>query len=391
MDKTVVVTGMGVVSPLESGKGLEVFWAKMLKGESMIKQVTSFNVEGYASRVAAEVDGFDTQERHPDRWIQIAGFAFDTALKDASLTIGNRIGLSLGTVLGGIVAGERHWGKVLDNTMPEPPSDYALSSGVNYLAENYGINGPVITVSTACASGTDAIGIAYRKILLGKADIMIAGGVDVLSKFAFSGFNTLQAMTRDKVRPFDKRRDGLALGEGAAFLVLENEDSALRRKVNIHGRILGYASRGDAHHLTGPDREGKGLSEAIRVSMREAGLGPSQVDYINAHGTGTVYNDAMETKAIKSVFGRDAYNIPINSIKAMIGHTFGAAGAIEAVVCLLAIRDGAIPPTINYKEMDPECDLDYVPNEVRRHRTKTAISLSAGFGGQDAAIVFGDA
>ena len=256
---------------------------------------------------------------------------------------------------------------------------------------NYNIKGPAITVSTACASGTDAIGIAYRKILLGKSDVMIAGGVDLLSEFAFSGFNILQAMTRDKVRPFDKNRDGLAIGEGAGFVVLEEEESARRRKTRIYGKVMGYASRGDAHHLTAPDREGRGLSEAMRSAIAEAQLKTSQVDYINAHGTGTAYNDAMETKAIKSVFRKEAYNIPVSSIKSMIGHTFGAAGAIEAITCLLAIRDGIVPPTINYEERDPECDLDYTPNKAREHKVRTTISLSAGFGGQNAVIVFGDA
>tara|TARA_B100000315_G_scaffold244804_1_gene269951 strand:+ start:1177 stop:2352 length:1176 start_codon:yes stop_codon:yes gene_type:complete len=388
MNRTVVVTGMGIVSPLESGRGLETFWDRALKGENKIKKVTSFNVEKYPVRVAAEIEGFDTQEEGINKWMQIAKVAFDEALNDASLIMDNGIGISIGTVLGGILLGERHWRSGPGCKSLRLPAEYALSSGVRWFMKNYGIKGPALTVSTACASGTDAIGIAYRKILSGKADIMIAGGIDVLSEFAFSGFNILQAMTKEKVRPFDKRRDGLALGEGAAFVVLESLNSATRRKVNIYGKVAGYASRGDAHHLTGPEKEGRGLAEAIRASMKEAGLQPSHMDYINTHGTGTVYNDLMETKAVKSVFGKDAYNIPLNSIKAMIGHSFGAAGTIEGVICLLAIRDGIVPPTINYGEKDPECDLDYVPNKARKHKVKTALSLSAGFGGQNAAIIF---
>ncbi len=388
MNRTVVVTGMGIVSPLESGRGLESFWDRALKGEDKIKKVTSFNVEKYETRVAAEIEGFDTQEECNNKWMQIAKVAFNEAINDASLIMDNGIGISIGTVLGGILQGERHWRRSAGHKNLSPSPEYALSYGVRWFLKNYGIKGPAFTVSTACASGTDAIGIAYRKILSGKADVMIAGGVDVLSEFAFSGFNILKAMTKEKVRPFDKRRDGLAIGEGAAFVVLESIENAVARKVKIYGKVSGYASRGDAHHLTGPEKEGKGLAEAIRSSIKEAELQPSQIDYINTHGTGTKYNDVMETKAIKSVFGKDAYNIPLSSIKAMIGHSFGAAGTIEAVTCLLAIRDGVVPPTINYGEKDPECDLDYVPNKVRRHKVKTALSLSAGFGGQNSAIIF---
>ena len=388
MNRTVVVTGLGIVSPLESGRGLETFWDKALKGENKIKKVISFNVEKYPAKLAAEIEGFGTQGECNNKWMQIAKVAFNEAINDASLIMDDGFGISIGTVLGGILLGEQHWRNSSDYKSIRLPTEYSLSNGVRWFIKNHSIKCPALTVSTACASGTDAIGIAYRKILSGKTDIMIAGGIDVLSEFAFSGFNILQAMTKEKVRPFDKRRDGLALGEGAAFVVLESLNSAARRKVNIYGKVAGYASRGDAHHLTGPEKEGRGLADAIRASMKEAGLQPSNMDYINAHGTGTVYNDLMETKAVKSVFGKDAYNIPLNSMKAMIGHSFGAAGTIEAITCLLVIRDGIVPPTINYGEKDPECDLDYVPNKARKHKVKTALSLSAGFGGQNAAIIF---
>ncbi len=390
MDKTVVITGIGVVSPFESGRGIDIFWDKALKGECKIQRISFFNVDKYVSKVGAEVRGFDNQKGPNNKWIQIATVAFENALKDASLKLNNGVGLSVGTILGGILIGEKHWRNSTGSHRFRLPKEYQLSSGTDYFVEKYGIKGPSVTVSTACASGTDAIGIAYRKIMSGKADVMIAGGVDVINEFAFSGFNILQALTREKVRPFDKKRDGLAPGEGAGFVILEKKDSAIKRKVKIYGEILGYASRGDAHHLTGPDQKGRGLSNAISASLRESGLAPSQVDYINAHGTGTVYNDLMETKAIKHALGKHAYHTPISSIKGMIGHSFGAAGAIEVVTCLLAIRDGMVPPTINYREQDPDCDLDYVPNEARKHKVKTAISLSAGFGGQNAAIVLGD-
>ncbi len=228
-------------------------------------------------------------------------------------------------------------------------------------------------------------------IISGKADIMLAGGVDVLSDFAIMGFDALQAVTEEKVRPFDKNRSGLALGEGAAFVVLESEDHAARRKANVYGRFMGYASRADAHHLTGPHREGRGLADAINQAISQTNTKPNDINYINAHGTGTVYNDLMETKAIKKALGDSAYVVPISSTKSMLGHSFGASGVIEAICCLLAINTNTIPPTINFQEHDPACDLDYVPNVLRTSRVKAAMSLSAGFGGQNSAILFGEA
>lgn len=389
MDREVVVTGIGIISPLESGRGVEAFWKEILAGKDAIKEIKSFDANKYDCKVAGEIKRFE--EAGPNRWLHFLDFTIHQAIKDAGIYIDSvHPGLCIGTVLGGIIAGQEAWscseaqGGINDKHLVN--ENYHLFSGERNLTERYNINGPVLTLSTACASGTDAIGIAYRNILWGKADLMLAGGVDTLSEFAFSGFNSLKALTKTKVRPFDKNRDGLALGEGAAFLVLEEANLASKRDARIYGRIKGYASRADAHHLTGPDREGKGPARAMRAAMNEAKV--SIVDYINAHGTGTVYNDAMETKAIKHVFGRSAYNIPVSSIKSMIGHSFGAGGAIEAAVCLLSLRDGVIPPTINYQDKDPECDLDYVPNIAREADLKTAISLSAGFGGQNSALLF---
>jgi 3-oxoacyl-(acyl-carrier-protein) synthase len=220
---------------------------------------------------------------------------------------------------------------------------------------------------------------------------MVAGGADVLSDFALTGFNALQALTDTAVRPFDRNRSGLALGEAAAFVALEEEGAARRRGARIYGRVLGYASRFDASHLTAPHREGRGLAAAAQAALEEAGLAPSGIGYICAHGTGTVYNDLMETVAIKQVFGKAAYAIPVSSVKSMLGHSFGAAGAVEALCCLLAIGRGQVPPTINFGERDPGCDLDYVPNVSRRHECSAAMSLSAGFGGQNSAIILGAA
>ena len=381
MSRQVVVTGIGIISPLESGDGLEMFWKELLKGKDAIKEVKSFDTGRYECKIAGEVKRFE--HTGTERWINFLDFAFKEALADAGVDAGaGGFGLYIGTVLGGILAGQKAW----KENKPTLPEEYHFYSGERYLTDKYGIKGPVLTVSTACASGTDAIGMAYRNILWGKADVMAAGGADTLSEFAFCGFNNLKALTKTKVRPFDKNRDGLALGEGAAFLVLEEADAAKKRGALVYGRITGYASRADAHHMTGPDKEGRGLASAIKAALKEAGI--SKPDYINAHGTGTIYNDAMETKAIKLAFGNPAYEIPVSSIKSMIGHSFGAGGAIEAATCLLAIKNGAIPPTINYQKKDPECDLDYVPNTARKADIKTAISLSAGFGGQNAALLF---
>ena len=252
-----------------------------------------------------------------------------------------------------------------------------LSSGAESLAKRYSLRGPVTTISTACASGTDSIGMAFRLIQTGAADLICAGGGDTLSEFAFSGFNSLNAMTRDVVRPFDKDRTGLALGEGAAFLMLEEEVHARRRGARIYCSIAGYASSADANHLTGPDREGRGLARAITAALSEAGI--EMVDYINAHGTATPYNDLMETKAYKSVFGPSAYEIPISSIKSMIGHSFGAAGAIEAVTSVMAIERGMLPPTINLVTKDPECDLIRADTAGEAHHVGFG---PAGFGGK---------
>jgi len=387
----VVVTGMGVISPLESGEGLAAFWKAACEGKDAVAPIDIFDAAPYATHVAAEVrGGFVTSEKgqsrlYEKRWQAFIEHAFAEALKDAGLNIQPdcaRTGIVLGTVLGGIAEGEKVW-RAGSSALPD---GYRLSSGAELLAKAYGIGGTILTISNACASGTDAIGMAYRHIATGRADVMIAGGGDALSEFAFSGFSSLGALTKDLVRPFDKDRSGLALGEGAAFLVLERKAAAEARGARIYGAINGYASAADANHMTGPDREGKGLASAITRALTEAGL--EQVGYISAHGTGTPYNDLMETKAIKRAFGAYASRLPISSIKSMIGHSFGAAGAIEAVTCLKAIESSVVPPTVNLEKDDPECDLDYVKGRARNIVVDSAVSLSSGFGGQNSALVF---
>lgn len=391
MNERIVITGMGIIAPLRPFEEKDTFWNALCSGEDAIRQtkppLLDFGREW--PMAAIRTSAFHEDVQAEDRAGFLARKALGTAVADSGLDMSpaeaGRTGLVTGTVLGNILYKESC---MMSAAHSRPAmSEKGLSDIASGLARVYNLNGPVMTVSTACASGTDAVGIAARKIMNGSADIMFAGGVDVLSDFAIAGFNSLQAITRDRVRPFDKNRDGLALGEGAAFLVLEREQRAHSRGAEIYAGISGYASRADANHLTGPHRDGRGLARAIRSALSESGTSPEEIDYVNAHGTGTVYNDLMETKALKTAFGESAYRTSISSTKSMLGHSFGAAGVIEAICCILAIRKGIIPPTINFKERDDECDLDYTPNTAKEKPVGTAMSLSAGFGGQNSVII----
>lgn len=395
MADVVAITGLGVISPLNPEGDREHFWAALCAGETGVGEIRSFDASAYASRVAAEVSrkllGDDDAKREPA--LCMAELACGQAVDSARIAPGTfrprRSGVVVGTVLGGTVSGQRYL-RAEGANRAEAAKDlerYPLRTMAALLAQRLGFSGPILTVSTACASGTDAIGIAYRKISSGSTDLMVAGGVDAICELSFSGFCSLKALTADKVRPFSLNRTGLALGEGAAFLVLERETTAVRRGAEILGYIAGYASRSDAFHLTAPHREGCGLAAAAMAALRDGGCRPEAIGYVNAHGTGTAYNDSMETKAIKTALGDWARRVPISSVKGALGHAFGAAGALEAAVCLLAMRDGIVPPTINFEEPDPECDLDFVPNIARKVAVGAALSLSAGFGGQNAALL----
>jgi 3-oxoacyl-[acyl-carrier-protein] synthase II len=397
----VVATGIGLITPLRPFQGLERFWDALCAGEDAIALMPPPFIDLERNWPMAAID----RSAFPDamRTEEKAGFLAEEALKmaiaDSGLDMTSELyrmsaGLVVGTVLGNILYKEVHMSGAEEplhhKASAGHPYGYndSLSSLAQGLAVPYRLGGPVITVSTACASGTDALGIAAGKIRTSKADIMIAGGIDVLSSFALAGFHSLQALTQDKVRPFDRNRDGLALGEGAAFIVLESEKHAKKRGARVYAEVSGYASRADANHLTGPHREGRGLSAAIREAVHEAEIDTSELDYINAHGTGTIYNDLMETTALKNVFGELAYRIPVSSTKSMLGHSFGAAGVIEAICCMLAIRSGVIPPTINFQERDAGCDLDYTVNIAAEKKVRVSMSQSAGFGGQNSAVVF---
>ena len=395
MRERVLVTGLGVVSPFNPDGDRERFWEPLCAGETAVGAIRSFNASAYPCRVAAEVDRESLQSARPpaDPAFCMAERAFEHALQHAGIAPGSaaprRAGIIVGTVLGGTASGERYLRARAQHApgATEALAQYPLRAVAAALAEKARFSGPVLTVSTACASGTDAIGLAYRRIASGSADVMVAGGVDAVCELSFSGFCSLRALTPDRVRPFSRNRTGLALGEGAAFLVLEREGSAKKRAATPLGLIAGYAARADAFHLTAPRRDGRGLAAAIKAALQDGAAGVDEIDYVSAHGTGTPYNDRMETLALKTAFGARAQSVPISSVKGALGHAFGAAGAIEAAVCLLAIRDGIVPPTANLEEPDPECDLDFVPGRARRMTVRTALSVSAGFGGQNAALL----
>ena len=390
-----MVTGLGLVSPFNPEGDRGKFWTALCAGRTAVADLTSFDASAYPCRVGAEVsrEALGGPPDCTEPALRMAAVAFQRALEEAGVGPDDcgteRAGLIVGTVLGGTGSGERYLRRQdLDNgEAARLLAQYPLRAVAASLARAGGFTGHVRTVSTACASGTDAIGLAYRRIASGAADLMVAGGVDAVCELSFSGFCALKALTRDKVRPFSRNRTGLALGEGAAFLVLEGGRSAARRGATPLGVVAGYASRSDASHLTAPHRDGRGLAAAALSALRDGACRSEEIEYVSAHGTGTPYNDSMETKAIKAALGARARRVPISSIKGALGHSFGAAGAIEAAVCLLAMRDGIVPPTINLEEPDPDCDLDYVPARAREVPVCTALSLSAGFGGQNAALL----
>ncbi len=390
MRNNAVVTGIGLVTPISPFGTIDDFWISLCSGKDAVRRMPSPMIDTGRDWLMAGID-MPANVRPEDKLCFIAEEALSMALRDARIEGCENAGLSVGTVLGNILLKERRMLESKGQPYGARNEAECLSYITSYIAEKHGIKGAQLTISTACASGTDAIGIAARKIMTGSHDFMIAGGIDVLADFSLIGFHSLQALTETKVRPFDRTRSGLALGEGAAFVIVESEEHATRRGAKIYGKVMGYASRADAHHLTAPHREGRGLSDAISQALLQARISPGELNYINAHGTGTIYNDLMETVVIKKVLGKSAYAVPISSTKSMLGHSFGAAGAIEAVCCLLAIKNKRVPPTINFIERDPQCDLDYVPNESREHGVNIAMSLSAGFGGQNSAIIVGEA
>lgn len=404
----VVVTGMGAITPL--GNDVETFWQNVVAGRSGVGPITLFDASALKTRIAAEVKGFDPEAwfgrkeaRRLDRYAQFALAATQQALQDARLDPGHvdreRVGVILGTGIGGIgslVQGvETLMTRGPDRISPFMVPMMLADTAPGLIAIAYGFRGPNMAVITACASGTNAIGEAMNLIRRGDADVVIAGGAEAaILPISVAAFNVMGAIsTRNEEperasRPFDRTRDGFVMGEGAGILVLERLEHAQARGARIYAEVVGYGASADAYHITAPLENGEGAALAMRRALADAGLSPREVDYINAHGTGTPLNDKSETQAIKAVFGEAAYDVPISSTKSMIGHLLGAAGAVEAIVCIRAITDGVIPPTINYEHPDPECDLDYVPNTARRRPVRVAMSNSFGFGGHNACVIF---
>jgi 3-oxoacyl-[acyl-carrier-protein] synthase II len=397
--REVVITGLGAVTA--AGHGVDRFWSACVGGNSALRRDPRFAAAGDVVPPAGVVDVPlpDGEERASG----LALLAGDEALRSAGFADGSPprgAGLVLGTCLGGAIAvldwldaadsrGARSSRQPRGQAQAPFPEPGGLAAPALRLATRHRLSGPVASVSTACSSGSVAIMSAADAVRRGEADVMLAGGVDALSTFVVSGFALLRILASEEVRPFDRRRDGLALGEGAGFVVLEEAAAARRRGAPILARWSGGGTALDAHHMTGPSPDGDGVVRAVTAALADARLDPGAVDFISAHGTGTSFNDRMETIAFKRLFGARAARIPIDSVKPIIGHTLGAAGALEAILCVRVLSEGIVPPTINQRDPDPECDLDYVPNQARRVVTRRALSTSSGFGGHNAALLLG--
>ena len=407
MAHRVVVTGIGIISPL--GLDTESTWQAILRGESGVDYITAFDPSPFETKFAAEVRGFDPlnymdrkDARRTDRFTQFAIAAARESLKNADLDLAktdpNQVGIIIGSGIGGIITLSEQF-KVLFERGPDRVSPFLVPMMIVDMAGGYlsillGARGPNFCTVSACASGGDAIGNAYEILRRGDAQVMLAGGAEApVCPIALAAFNAARAMStrnddpKRASRPFDRDRDGFVLGEGAAVLVLETLEHARDRGAPILAEIVGYGLTADAYHITQPAEDGEGGARAMAMALRKAGLAPTEVDYINAHGTSTPLNDRTETQAIKAVFGEHAYRLAVSSTKSMTGHLLGAAGAIEAAFCVLAIRDQILPPTINLENPDPECDLDYVPNRARPARVRVAMSNAFGFGGHNSCLV----
>ncbi len=403
--RRVVVTGVGAVTPL--GLTAEETWQGLLAGRSGIGPITQFDSSHLPVHIAGEVKGFDParyipfkEARRMSRASQLAVAAAQEALARAGLTppLGERAGVVIGTGIGGLewafAQGRILWEKGVERVSPFAITASLPNMPAHHISQWAQAMGPISTVVTACAAGTQAVGEAAEVIRRGAADVVIAGGVEgFIHEVAIAGFCAMRAIStcndepERASRPFDARRDGFVLAEGAGILVLESLEHAQARGAPILAEVLGHASSSDGFHVAQPDPEGLGAMRAIRWALEDAGVRPEEVDYINAHGTATPLNDVVETRAIKGVFGPHAYRVPISATKSMIGHAMGGAGAIEAVVCVLTLRDQIIHPTINLEEPDPECDLDYVPGQARRADVRVVLSNSFGLGGQNACLV----
>ena len=407
MKRRVVVTGLGLITPL--GTGIQKTWEGICKGASGIDRITAFDAVEFPVQIAGEVKDFNPEDfierkeiKKMDVFIQYALSAGSMAIEDAGMKIteanADRVGVIVGAGIGGIQTIERYHSVLLQNGQRRI-SPFFIPMLITNLAAGqisirFGARGPNSCVTTACAAGTHAIGDSFKIIQRGDADAMIAGGSEsAITPLTIAGFANMKALSsrndtpQKASRPFDVERDGFVIAEGAGIVVLEELEVALARRAKIYAEVTGYGMTADAYHMTAPDPEGRGVVNCMRMALRDAGIAPEAVNYINAHGTSTPYNDKHETSAIKQVFGEHAHQLAVSSTKSMTGHLLGAAGGIEAAFCALALSEGIIPPTINYEHPDPECDLDYVPNHARHIDLENVLSNSFGFGGTNACIV----
>ena len=406
--RRVVVTGVGVVSPL--GTGVEKNWQALLEGRSGIRKLTRFAADGFASRIAGEVPDFKAEDyieakeiKKMDLFIQYALGAASMAMDDSGLEIAGDFAEAVGVIIGVGLCGIDTIETTKEALMsggPRKISPFFIPKVISNLAPGhvairYGAKGVNWTPTSACTSGTHAIGEAFHLIRRGLQDAVITGGAEsAITPLGVGGFAAMKALsTRNDEperasRPFDKERDGFVIGEGSGILILEEREHAVNRGAKIYAEVIGYAANGDAHHMTAPAPDGEGAARCMRLALKDAGISATDVDYVNAHGTSTEYNDANETIAIKTVFGEQAAKLAVSSTKSMTGHLLGAAGAVEGVYSALALHHGMIPPTINYENPDPVCDLDYVPNQARKADIQVALSNSFGFGGTNGCVIF---
>ena len=408
MKNRVVVTGIGIVSPL--GLDRQSTWQNLVAGKSGVAPITSFDTEGYRTTIAAEVKGFDAaafvgrkEARRMDRFVQLGAVAALEAVEHAGLkvTVDNctRVSVMIASGIGGIITLSEQVG-VLGSRGPSRISPFLVPMMLPDMASGQvsimlGAKGPNYSTVSACSSGADSIGQALEVLQEGDADVVLAGGAEAaICPIGVAGFNACKALStrnddpKGASRPFDAERDGFVMGEGAAVIVMETLQSAVERGATPLVEIVGYGSTADANHITQPAPEGEGASRAMKIAIRKAGLQPDEIGYVNAHGTSTPLNDKYETMAMKGVFDEEVYSVPISSTKSMTGHLLGASGALEAAITTLAISEETIPPTINLKNADPECDLDYTPNIARHGRINAALSNSFGFGGHNASLAF---
>ena len=407
MNQRVVITGMGVVSPI--GIGVKNFVSALFAGENGVDRITHFDPSSYRSQMAGEVKDFDPsryfssrEAKHMDRFTQFGMVAAQEAIQQAGLEVEKedltKIGVLIGSGVGGLLTIEKEK-TVLMEKGPQRVSPFLVPMLITDIASaqvaiKYGFSGPNFSISTACATGNHAIGEAFKIMQRGDAEVMIAGGAEAaITPLGLAGFCSMRALsTRNEEpakasRPFDRERDGFVIGEGAGVVVLEELERASRRGACILGEIMGFGMSDDAYHITQPIQDGSGIRKAMANALADAKILPEKVDHINAHGTSTPFNDRTETLAIKAVFDRHAYKIPISSTKSMTGHLLGATGGVEIIACVLSLQEGLVPPTINYEFPDPDCDLDYVPNQTRETKIEIALSDSMGFGGHNSVLI----